>query len=583
MVLRRREDADRLVRLFETPRRPMAELADVVEDFRRLLRMKGGTSNFGYVLQSIPSKETDLGFRRNDPRIAARRAQLADFGKAARLDEVFELLPLGIDHTVAKANQVDRQVGGAARVLTGRDVQRGGRIALPEETSLWVKIAPEKRLRVGDIVIRALQGPTLGSGFVWARVSEEDLPVASSHIIHVLRLRETVDPVVEDFVLRFLSSKQAPELIDLSTSGAHLTRGDLGALQVPLPDESMRVALESVQYARDRAGEWQSEATELLDSLFDEDTAAESKKRISLASRAVRWRVDAADAIEDFGYQIRTRFPHPVAYRWRVADALLSTGPNADGYRAVLEAAEALLAYTANVALALARAADLPVGAIDGVRKKLATGQGPGMGDWVAVLDEIPGKKFRPLDERLGIPEIREFLEGPGVRGAQRWLSARRNDEAHNRRVDSIDLPEVCERAVEELLVLMRSAQFLADLPLLLIVSIRWDSLSGQGEVSYRQLTGDHAVVPQQTMTVSDSGIEQGSLYIRDADHRLHLMRPYLIGRECPICRNLSTFHVDKVSGVMVVLKSLEHGHTVEDRDVLASLSAVGLAPDVTP
>ncbi|PBI91121.1 hypothetical protein BKP42_54730 [Rhodococcus erythropolis] len=579
LVLRRPEDAAGPVRLFETPRRPTMESSDVIEDFRRLLRMKGGSRDFGYVLQSAPDSRTGLGFRRNDPRIAARRKQLADFGQATRLDEVFEILPLGINQAIAKDHQVDRKFEGATRILTGRDIQRGGRIACDDEASRWSTVEPEARLRAGDIVMRAVHRPTDRPGLVWARVAVEDLPVASSHNVLVLRPREMVEPVVEDFILRFMSSRQATELIDFRTSGLYLNRNDVGALQVPIPDESMCAALESVQYARDRAGEWQSEASELLDSIFDEDTAAVSKNRVLRASRTVRWRIDAAEAISDFGHQIRTRFPHPVAYRWRVAEALLSTGPNADGYRAVLEAAEVLLAYTANVALALAHAAGITAGSIDGIRKKLAAGQGPGMGDWVAVLNEITGKRFTALDERFGIPEIREFFAHSGVRDAQRWLSARRNDEAHHRRVDSIDLPQVCERAVQELLVLMRAAEFIADLPLLLIVSTQWDSLASKGTASYRQLTGDHTVVPQQTMMVTDSVIENKSLYIRDSDHRLHLMRPYLIGRECPTCRNLSIFHVDKINGGIAVLKSLEHGHTVEDPDIFASLSAVGLLP----
>lgn len=384
LVLTRPEDAAGPVRLFETPRSSTVESSDVIEDFRRLLRMKGGSRDFGYVLQSAPDSGAGLGFRRNDPRVAARRKQLADFGQVTRLDEVFEILPLGIHQTIhqtmAKVHKVDRNFEGATRILTGRDIQRGGRIAFGDEASLWSSVESEARLRAGDIVMRALHIPTVRPGLVWARVTKEDLPVASSHTVLVLRPREMVEPVVEDFILRFLSSRQATELIDFRTAGLYLNRNDVGALQVPIPDESMRMALESVQYARDRAGEWQSEASELLDSIFDEDTAAVSKNRVLRASRTVRWRIDAAEAISDFGHQIRTRFPHPVAYRWRVAEALLSTGPNADGYRAVLEAAEVLLAYTANVALALAHAAGITAGSIDGIRKSLPRAKARG---WV--------------------------------------------------------------------------------------------------------------------------------------------------------------------------------------------------------
>jgi hypothetical protein len=88
---------------------------------------------------------------------------------------------------------------------------------------------------------------------------------------------------------------------------------------------------------------------------------------------------------------------------------------------------------------------------------------------------------------------------------------------------------------------------------------------------------GDHAVVPKQTMQVVRPDLEAGSLYIKDPNERLHLLRPLLVARDCPTCRNLSTFHVDRVSDRDVVLKSLEHGHTVSAPDMRPALGQVGL------
>ena len=34
----------------------------------------------------------------------------------------------------------------------------------------------------------------------------------------------------------------------------------------------------------------------------------------------------------------------------------------------------------------------------------------------------------------------------------------------------------------------------------------------------------------------------QGSLYIIDSEYQWHLLRPFLVGRDCPICKNWSTF-----------------------------------------
>ncbi|MGY5060697.1 hypothetical protein ACWDFR_42660 [Streptomyces sp. 900105755] len=85
--------------------------------------------------------------------------------------------------------------------------------------------------------------------------------------------------------------------------------------------------------------------------------------------------------------------------------------------------------------------------------------------------------------------------------------------------------------------------------------------------------------MPTRTMTVPRNDLNAGSLYLRDSDHELHLLRPFLVGRDCPTCRLWSTFHVDRAPKGKVILKSLEHGHVVEDASpaLRASLEHVQL------
>jgi hypothetical protein len=126
------------------------------------------------------------------------------------------------------------------------------------------------------------------------------------------------------------------------------------------------------------------------------------------------------------------------------------------------------------------------------------------------------------------------------------------------------------------LLTVAEKAQFVADWPLIQITSTRWDTLRGEATVSYRQLMGDHALVPVQTTTFERNDLEQGSLYIMDSGHKLHLLRPFLIARDCPVCKNLSVFHLDLDAGELV-LRSLEHGHVVPDNSLAEPLKRVGL------
>ncbi|WP_239110211.1 hypothetical protein [Streptomyces anulatus] len=126
-------------------------------------------------------------------------------------------------------------------------------------------------------------------------------------------------------------------------------------------------------------------------------------------------------------------------------------------------------------------------------------------------------------------------------------------------------------------LKLLDRARFLADLRLAHFTDVRWDQLLGSATVDYRSMMGDHPVVSTNTMSSSRNNLEPDSLYLIDREHGPHLLRPFLIGRPCPRCRNWSIFHVDQVPRSGAVLKSLDHSHTLPDAAVGASLSAVGL------
>jgi hypothetical protein len=288
-----------------------------------------------------------------------------------------------------------------------------------------------------------------------------------------------------------------------------------------------------------------------------------------------------AEALDDFGYRVRTLYPHPIALRWRgiEAESASDNPTNSGHYGEILQAAEVLLGYLANVALALARECNLPVGAVTTLRENLGRGRGLGLGDWVAVLEEISGRRFSRIDELIGLNDFREFLQKDGVGRAVQALRNRRNDESHVRGVDALDLPAATEQARTELRTLITAADFIVDMPLILAESDEWDELSDKGRVIYRQLSGDHAVVPVQSMR-SDRRVERHSLYLLDAERGLHLLRPFLIAMQCPICRNPSTFHVDRLTTAGPEVKSLEDGHTTTRPDLHDALTQAGLIID---
>ncbi len=100
-----------------------------------------------------------------------------------------------------------------------------------------------------------------------------------------------------------------------------------------------------------------------------------------------------------------------------------------------LETFEVLLCYASMLAHVMARTAGLSLGATTSIRQKLDSGSsGPGLGDWVAVMDEVATSKAiarLPDDQPLG--ELRQLLTD-NVTDVRRRLTERRLGQAHLRR-----------------------------------------------------------------------------------------------------------------------------------------------------
>ncbi|MFB7575193.1 restriction endonuclease [Streptomyces sp. NPDC056165] len=463
------------------------------------------------------------------------------------------------------------------RVIGPRDIGRDGTIAPPSEETQWAAIPADQQLAAGDLVIRLLITPNLvpPHGFFTAEVGDEVLPaVVTEHVVILRPIKPLTRPQAR-LITMFLRTPLA-----LALAGprlAHVTMEALSTLSVPQPDEALTKALDELTAAKQQFKQWEQEADSVIESVFQEKTAARARARVIDSGRALRLRVEAASLLDDLGHSVRTRFP----YRWREIEARNSAGDAPAAYAAILDTAEELLCYVAQLVLALTHAQNITLGAIAAIRDKLAGGRsGPGFGDWANVLNEAAtSKQLNHLPQAHPLNDIRTLLAHQDAEKARQALSERRNDQAHLRRVDPIDLPHAVAVAFADLTRLVERARFLADLPLLEITDVRWDAFARSARVEYRELAGDHPVVPTRTMTSPSNDLETGSLYLRDTEGALHLLRPFLIGRDCPTCRTWSTFHADRVPKTAVVFKSLEHGHTLEDTvpDTRRLLRQVGL------
>lgn len=560
-----------VMHVFSVPQGQQLQTDAVLVDLRRNLRMSGGATDFGFTLRAFPTAGASLGFRDLDPSTITRRESLQSYGSAKILGDMFRVRLMH----VRPEDLSNGPNEGRVRVISGRDVLRDGTIAPPNDESLWTN-SPESELAAGDIVVRSIVETRKSKGFVLAQVDAEDLPATANSTLLVLSPREPLEAEVRTFLQEYLRSNLARELVG-ELSGLTINASQLARLHLPLPDDDMKVAIATIQHAVSRATEWQTEAAQLLSSIFDDPTAAANRARILADSRMLRSRIEAAEAIDDFGYKVRSLYPHPIALRWRIIEAASNEDRLTEGhYRDVLNTVEVILAYLACIGLALAREISEPVGALKTLRDNLSQGRGPTFGDWVAVLEELSGRRFTGIDELLGLPDFRTFIQDQTVRDAVNSIRDRRNAESHVRGVDKIELPEAEREAVEALTTILESAEFLVDLPLVIGESDHWDELSQLGRVYYRQLSGDHPIVRLQSMR-SDQRVAKNSLYLMDTERRLHLLRPFLTAMHCPVCRSLSTFHIDLVSSEGPILKSLEHGHITVQGQLRDALIAVDL------
>lgn len=563
------------MKIFRTPRG--TDDASIEEDFEILLKRGGGTTRYGYVIRDLPPATESLDFDRHHPDVVSQQADLAGLGSLTTLGELYETVRRihAADHSYWISSE---EQPGAVRLLGGRDVRRDGSIALPAEDSNWVKVPPEYLLRPGDLILREIHGPHDPPGLIVAEVTKQDLPAAASHTTVALRPRVTTAPQQARLTVQFLRTPLADRLV--GRSGVHITVKRLWELSVPQPDGVLTTALDDLDAARHRLESWAKEAESLVASVFTNKTAAQARERIIDQGRGLRLRVEAATLLDDLGHTVRTRFPLPIAYRWREAEARMSACDQRAAYNAVLDTAEILLCYMALLTLALAWEAEIPLGSTVAIKEKLTSGRsGPSLGDWAAVMQEAAtSRKFRELPHEHPIHSIRSLLADEDAADARQRLSDRRNDDAHLRRLDPIDLPPAVTEAFADLNLLVERSRFLADFPLWHVTETRWDSLAKTADIRYRELTGDHPVVPTKTATSLRHDLEPGSLYLRDSAHELHLLRPFLTGEVCPVCRAWSTFHADLVPKGGVQLKSLEHGHALrQSADKANPLAVVGL------
>jgi hypothetical protein len=565
-----------LTRFFRIPRNH--DGSQLIDEFERLLCREGGASVNGYVLRRRLEAGSSLSFDLRSPAMGDTKEALAKFGEIRRLGELFEI------RFGKPSSPATRDVTGAAVPLVeGRDL--GLRGIDTSGASKKVRASREDVIRPGDLLIRNIIGPnTEQLTIVEVPIGIED--AVAGYSVIVLRPKPELDADVLGFIRAFLASPVAMTVLRaLLPDRMHISRSALERFQVPLPDEDMLLGIRRLDDARKQLLAWQLETESASDALFDSKRLLDSRPKLISLGQRMDERIRAARQMDDLAFRIRTLFPHPIAHRWREIE---STDPSRDayrGYKGVLETTEILICYLAVLAVVCARQMEAPIPYLTTIASRFRGGMSGGMsfGDWVSVLKEVRnGRLFRDLIEKAPIPELFEvWLDDDSV-SAIRWLKRARDDEAHLRGIAAPEVTAAFADAKGYLEWLLQGASFLTSYPARYIETTWWREATHSTHYDFRDLRGDHPLVPVETASSPTHRIERGSLYVVGRDSRLHRLSPLLLREDCPECGRPSSFAFDsyRPQEEGPLYRALEHPHTRSFPETEVELRQLGLLPE---
>lgn len=579
LVMQAGTSDDKLARFFrcpEIPRQPEVDSQQIVDearqravikDLKRLTKQGGGATEFGYILREGIPANTPWLFERHHPRYRQHVAELGQFGGVRPLGELVDIR-LGF-HTSEQVNMLlpGQETDKGIPVIEGRDI---GADNVLRTTESRYRALPEKarpyQLQAGDICLRAIIGAD--QKLKAACIQAEMLPLVANNTVLILRPKPEIN-VDGDFLTTYLQSDHIVHALHAQGIAHRLYAHTLADIPVPVHDEEVRTVLHDLRSAAQSLGEWQGEAEAALRSLFDfglaKDAARDARTQLLETGRRVRQRERAARQIDDLSYRLRVGLPHPLAYRWRLAE---TAQPTLEGYRDVLECAETTACYLALTVVMTMREMGEAISYLAEMADRLTTrGHGTNFGDWIAILREVRGNKHVRQMANLPFYEVAHLLDDTAVDDALSLLKRHRDDDAHGRGPRGADIRNKVKESLAALRVLLEAVEFLAEYPLRYIEETQRDSITGITRYRYREIVGDHVLVPILETETTVTEVEAGSLYLVDRRGELHLVRPFITRRECPVCGRWEIYFLDRYNGKrgICTLKSMEKGHTVDD------------------
>jgi hypothetical protein len=477
-----------------------------------------------------------------------------------------EAVPLGDLCIVRQGFRHSRQevsIGKGIPVVRGRDVP-AGIDSLDQVAQFRAPVNPPQTAKIlsGDVLLQRIGRD------VSCIVASPGLEGAfAADTVFVVRCRRAdIDPFL---ICQFLTSAAGQTLLQSCLRGSFAPTLSVTALRsLPIPVIRGTVATDLQELAAiERA--LRVEADKLASrrlEVFSASSSPEFQSRlreIRQLSRSVAQSIQQAETLD---FRIRNSYPYPLAFPYRTLVAL--TNPF-DLYREQLRLAEEILSFLASVSLALVGAPDRS-GLVPVLVNAWRGGASPG--HWHEISRHCARLLNNYADHRLAasLATLWESRETEGFRKRVEKLIRQKNDFKHDRgpKTDD-DFQQAVHDTEAQLLECMQDIAFFTEHPIRLIRDM--DRIRGSQSVTLSTLrcVGDHPGLAQEQINYPEA-LRKNDLYIEIQPLRWLPLYPFIVSRNCPLCRTREIYFVDKWEGKgkHALLKSFERGHTEENLEV---------------
>ena len=211
-------------------------------DLEQLWRQQGGRTQFGYVLCEHRPRGRAAELRASRPRSSRPGGRFVELRRDARALRAIRRAAQSLASPGRRPEPTQRRRDRCGRGPGHWSGGHAGLGARPGGTHRGTFGLVE--LRDGDVVLGGAVARTGTSGYRCAVVRPEHLPAVAGGSVLVLRPLEAVDPGAREFILDYLRSPLARQVLAISRR-AHVYRSaaDLRTLRVPIPDPPLAAAL----------------------------------------------------------------------------------------------------------------------------------------------------------------------------------------------------------------------------------------------------------------------------------------------------------------------------------------------------